>query len=251
MSGRKTIDRWLSRMGVCSRELARTLIAARRVRVDGRVVDDAEQWIDEDARVEVDGEVVQRAPRVVLMLHKPVGCVTTRKDPDGRPTVYEHLSAAPAWMSAVGRLDLDTSGLLLFTNDNDLADLLTDPLSHVAKRYRVEARPRLTEEQLRQLAAGPRLSDGPTRPCLVNKLGDAGPVTRLELSITEGRNRQVRRMIAAVGAKVQKLKRVQLGPLELGALERGAWRALVDEEVRALEDAALAARRTGGRAGGG
>jgi len=137
--------------------------------------------------------------------------------------------------------------LLLFTNDNDLADLLTDPVSHVAKRYRVEARPRLTEEQLRQLAAGPRLSDGPTRACAVHKLGDAGPITRLELTITEGRNRQVRRMIAAVGAKVQKLKRVQLGPLELGTLERGAWRALLDEEVRALEDAALAARRAGGR----
>ena len=247
MSGRRTIDRWLSRMGVCSREIARALVAARRVRVDGRLVADPEQWIDEDARVEIDGEAVKRAERVVLLLHKPSGCVTTRSDPQGRPTVYAHLAAAPAWVSAVGRLDLDTSGLLLFTNDNDLADLLTDPASHVEKAYRVEARPRLTDEQLRQLAAGPRLSDGPTRPCRVERLGDAGPVTRLELVLTEGRNRQVRRMVSAVGAKVHKLKRVRLGPLVLGGLERGAWRTLADEEVRALEEAAHAARRAGGR----
>jgi pseudouridine synthase len=246
VSGEKrTIDRWLSRRGACSREMAKEHVLAGRVKVDGRVVRDPGAWIDEDARVELDGRLVERAPRVVLMLHKPTGCVTTRSDPAGRPTVHAHLSGAPAFVSAVGRLDLDTSGLLLFTNDNDLADLLTDPASHVEKHYRVEARPRLTDEQLRQLASGPRLSDGPTRPCRVEKLGDAGPATRFVVVVTEGRNRQVRRMVAAVGAKVSKLRRVRLGPLELGDLERGQWRLLSESEVEALEQAARLARRRG------
>jgi len=242
---KRTIDRWLSRRGACSREMAKELVLAGRVKVDGRVVRDPGAWVEADARVELDGRLVERAERVVLMLHKPTGCVTTRSDPQGRPTVHAHLAGAPSFVSAVGRLDLDTSGLLLFTNDNDLADLLTDPASHVEKAYRVEARPRLTDEQLRQLAAGPRLSDGPTRPCRVERLGDAGPTTRLVVVVTEGRNRQVRRMVAAVGAKVVKLRRVRLGPLELGELERGQWRLLSEAEVQALEEAARLAKKRG------
>lgn len=234
MSERRTLDRWFSRLGVASREMAREFVLAGRVRVDGRVVDDAELVVDERSRIELDGAPVTRAPRLVIAMHKPVGYVTTRTDPKGRRTVYDLLTGLDRWVAPVGRLDRDSSGLLLLTNDTDLADRLTSPEGHVPKRYRIEVRPRLTADQLVALALGPELDDGPTRPQEVHLIAHKGPISRLELTLTEGRNRQVRRMVRAVGGKVTKLVRTRIGALELGDLARGEWRALSEEELRAF-----------------
>jgi 23S rRNA pseudouridine2605 synthase len=143
----------------------------------------------------------------------------------------------------VGRLDGDTSGLLLFTNDTRFADLVTNPVSHVPKTYVVEARPRLDDAALERLRAGVELADGPTRPAEVERLGDRGRSTRFAITITEGRNRQVRRMVREVGARVERLQRTRIGPLALGDLPLGAWRSLAPAEVRALEAAARSAER--------
>jgi len=168
------------------------------------------------------------------VLHKPRGYLTTRSDPQGRPTVYDLLGELETFVAPVGRLDADTSGLLLFTNDTHFADRISDPALHVPKTYRVEARPRLGDEALGRLRAGLQLADGPTRPAQVEKLGDRGPVTRFLITIDEGRNRQVRRMVRELGSRVQKLARVRIGALELGTLAPGRWRELAPRELRAL-----------------
>src|SRR5262249_49266396 len=162
---RRTLDRLLSRAGVCSRAQARELVAAGRVAVNGAVARSADRWVDpaRDA-VTLDGAPLVASARRVLLLHKPTDCVTTRRDERGRRTVYDLLGAAAqgedGWLAPVGRLDRDTSGLLLLTNDHDLADALTDPRQHVAKTYLVKAATRLDDEQLAALARGVRLEDG-------------------------------------------------------------------------------------------
>ncbi|MBK7642097.1 MAG: rRNA pseudouridine synthase [Planctomycetes bacterium] len=231
------LERLLSKAGACSRVEARERIRAGRVRVDGRVVRDPARRFASSVRLELDGEPLRAAMRRYLALHKPRGYLTTRRDPQGRPTVYDLLEGLEEFVVPVGRLDLETSGLLLLTNDTLFSDRVTDPASHLSKTYRVEARPRLDELALQRLRAGPRLSDGPTRPARVEKLGDRGPVTRLLVSIDEGRNRQVRRMLEAVGSRVQKLARISIGPLELGELAPGKWRELEAGELRALRAA--------------
>ena len=237
-SERRTLDRLLSRAGFCSRAQARELIAAGRVAVNGSVARSADQWVDPARdRVTVDGAPLVAAARRVLLLHKPKDCVTTRSDEHGRRTIYDLLGAAAqgpdGWLAPVGRLDRDTSGLLLLTNDHDLADALTDPARHVPKTYLVKAATRLDEEQLAALARGVRLDDGPTRSARVRRVRDTARRTLLELEITEGRNRQVRRMLEAVGSGVLELRRTALGPLTLD-VPSGRWRELGPEEVAGL-----------------
>jgi pseudouridine synthase len=234
-SGRHGLERILSKLGVCSRTQAREWIRAGRVTVNRAVIVDPDAWFDgERDEVRVDGRDVRQAQKLYYALNKPRGYLTTRTDPAGRPTVYALLGEVGAWVVPVGRLDLDTSGVLLFTNDTHFADEITSPLSHVEKSYRVECAPRLGEEALERLRKGVVLSDGPTRAARVEKLGDRGPSTRLEITITEGRNRQVRRMVKEVGSKVEKLQRMSIGPLELGDLPAGKVRELTSAEVRAL-----------------
>jgi pseudouridine synthase len=238
------LERILSKAGLCSRRQARELVAQGRVSLNGAVVRDPETWCDpERDDVRVDGVRVRRSAPVYVVLHKPRAYLTTRTDPEGRRTVYELLTGLDAWVVPVGRLDGDTSGLLLFTNDTRFADLVTDPASHVPKTYVVTARPRLEAAQLEMLARGLELEDGPTRPASVVKLGDRGRSTRFAITITEGRNRQVRRMVRAVGSRVARLHRSRVGPLELGDLPLGAWRVLTPAEVRGLEEAARTAAR--------
>lgn len=245
---RHALERVLSKAGLCSRTQARELVRAGRVRVNGRIALDPDEVCDADRdEVRVDGRRLEENERVHVMLHKPRGYLTTRDDPEGRRTVYELLEGLDAWVVPVGRLDGDTSGLLLFTNDTEFADLLSNPASHVAKKYVVTTRPRIDAVALARLAAGVELEDGPTRPAEVRKLGDRGRSTRFTIAITEGRNRQVRRMVRAVGAKVDKLHRARIGPLELGDLELGAWRALTAAEVSALRAAARSAAGKGSR----
>ncbi len=240
---RRALERVLSKAGLCSRAQARDLIRDGRVRVNGRIVQDPEEPCDaEHDDVRVDGRRLQENERVYVMLHKPRAYLTTRDDPEGRRTVYELLAGLDAWVVPVGRLDGDTSGLLLFTNDTEFADLVTSPASHVPKTYVVTTRPRIDAAALERLASGVELDDGPTRPAHVEKLGDRGRSTRFAITITEGRNRQVRRMVRAVGAKVDKLHRSRIGPLELGDIPLGAWRALTGAEVAALRAAARSAK---------
>jgi 23S rRNA pseudouridine2605 synthase len=231
----KTLERIFSKAGLASRTDARGWIGAGRVRVNGKVVQNPDHWIDLDRdRVTLDGKPLRVAEKTYLVLYKPKGYLTTYRDPEGRPTVYDLLTDFGAWLSPVGRLDLDTSGLLLLTNDTDFAEHVTNPESKARKTYQVKASTLLTDEQLERLRRGVELSDGPTRPAEVRRLRDSGKYTHIEMTITEGRNRQVRRMLEAVGSKVLKLVRVAIGPIRIGELQIGKWRKLTEEEISAL-----------------
>ena len=231
----KTLDRVLSKAGAGSRVDAARWVRAGRVQVNGRVVRDPNQWVDmERARLRLDGKPLRSRDRVYLLLYKPAGFLTTYRDPQGRPTVYDLIPDAGTFVSPVGRLDLDTSGLLLMTNDTHFAERVTNPHSHVPKTYLVKASIRLTDEQLQRLRDGIELSDGPTRPARVERVRDSAKYTHCEITLTEGRNRQVRRMIEALGAKVLKLVRIKIGSVGIGTLSIGKWRPLTRTEVRAL-----------------
>ena len=214
---------------------ARRWISDGRVAVNGRVIRDPDHWIDmERDRVRFDGRPLAARERVYLLLYKPTGYLTTYRDPDGRPTVYDLIADVGTFVTPVGRLDLDTSGLLLMTNDNQFAERITNPQSHVPKTYLVKASTLLSDAQLQQLRDGIELSDGPTRPAIVTRVRDSAKYTHVELTLTEGRNRQVRRMIEALGARVLKLVRVKVGSIAIGRLAIGKWRMLTRSEVDAL-----------------
>jgi pseudouridine synthase len=185
--------------------------------------------------VDLDGRRVQARERVYLLLHKPPGHVTTYRDTHGRPTVYDLIAGVGTFVSAAGRLDLDTSGLLVMTNDTQLADHITSPRSHVPKTYLVTASTRLADEDLQQLREGIDLSDGRTRPARVVRVHGGATGSRFEITLTEGRNRQVRRMVEALGAGVVQLTRIRIGSVSIGRLPVGEWRPLTQAEVRALD----------------
>ena len=233
----KTLDRILSKAGLGSRTEARFWIKVGRVKVNGRITKDPDHWVNlESDRVLFDGKPVDAddKERLYIALNKPRGYLTTYKDPEGRPTVYQLLEGIGEFLVPVGRLDLDSSGLLLMTNDTQFAEYVTNPKSKSPKTYLVKASTVLTGEQLDQLRAGVELNDGATLPAIVNRVRDSEKYTHLEITITEGRNRQVRRMLEAVGSKVLKLVRVAIGTLEIGGLPIGKWRALTPEEVLQL-----------------
>lgn len=241
-AGRISLARALSKFGVCSRKEASRWIAAGRVSVGGAPELAADRWIDPlRDRVTVDGRVVGDDPeRIVVAFHKPAGLVTTRVDPGGRPTVYDALGDLGAWVFPVGRLDRDTSGLLILTNDHRLGHRLTDPEHHVPKTYHARVVGVPDAGALRALREGVDLPDGaPTRPARVRLLGTGRDGTSwIEIVLTEGRNRQVRRMCASVGHEVRELVRVRIGGLELGEMAPGAWRRLEAAEVESLSGSA-------------
>jgi 23S rRNA pseudouridine2605 synthase len=234
----KTLERVLSKAGLGSRTEARSWIGASRVRVNGKVVQNPDHWIDLDRdRVLFDNKPLASADKLYLLLYKPKGYLTTYKDPEGRPTVYDLIQGIEAWVFPVGRLDLDTSGLLVLTNDSGFAELLTNPHYKVAKTYLVKCSTRVTNEQIDRLRAGVELDDGPTRPATVKHLRDSEKYSFLEITITEGRNRQVRRMIEAIDTKVLKLVRTAIGPVNISALQVGTCRPLTAAEIRSLTHA--------------
>ena len=234
-SRKKTLDRVISQAGAGSRKEARQWIGAGRVAVDGKKIQTPDAWVDpQHQRVTLDGKPLRASAKTYLLLYKPKGYVTTYKDPDGRPTVYDLLKDVPEKVFSAGRLDLDSTGLLIFTNDGEFADRITSPESHVPKTYLVKASIMLSDDQLDELRRGVVLADGPTRPAVVNRIRDSGRYTFFEITITEGRNRQVRRMVEALGAKVLKLVRIKIGTLRIGDLQIGKYRALSDREVREL-----------------
>ncbi|HEX3747513.1 MAG TPA: pseudouridine synthase [Bryobacteraceae bacterium] len=239
----KTLERVFSKTGLGSRTDARGWIAAGRVRVNGKPVSNPDHWIDLDKdSITLDGKPLRAAAPTYILLYKPKGYLTTWRDPEGRPTVYDLARDAGTWLSPVGRLDLDTSGLLLLTNDTDFGDRITSPDRKVPKTYQVKAATLLSEEQLERLRRGVELADGPTRPAAVKRLRDGPKHTHLEIVITEGRNRQVRRMLEAVDSKVSKLVRTAIGPIRIGDLTIGKWRPLTDDEVMALGGPARGSR---------
>ena len=239
----KTLERVLSKAGLGSRTEARKWIAGGRVRVNNRVVKDPDTWVDlERDRVSFDGKPLEKQERAYVLLYKPTGYLTTYDDPQGRPTIYDLLPDRDRYLFPVGRLDLDTSGLLILTNDTAFAERITNPDFKVPKTYLVKASRFLSDEDLDRLRNGIELRDGLTKPAQVTRIREAGGKTVFEITITEGRNRQVRRMAEALEAKVLKLVRVAIGGIRIGELQIGKTRELTAEEVRALTSGERASR---------
>jgi 23S rRNA pseudouridine2605 synthase len=225
----------LSKAGLGSRTQARSWIHAGRVQVNGRVVENPDTWIDfNQDKILFDNKPLQSKSKLYILLYKPTGYITTFKDPEGRPTVYDLIQDIDTFVSPVGRLDLDTSGLLILTNDTQFAERLTNPDHKVPKTYLVKCADLIPDESIERLRKGVELSDGTTRPAEVKRVRDSGKYTHLEIRISEGRNRQVRRMIEAIGSKVLKLVRTAIGPIRIGDLKIGDHRELSPVELRAI-----------------
>ncbi|HVN48422.1 MAG TPA: pseudouridine synthase [Bacteroidota bacterium] len=230
-----SLERALSKLGFCSRSQAGNIIIEGRVTVDGIPETNPRRWVNlEQQKICVDGTKIIQGRFRYLMLHKPAGVVTTHADERGRKTVFDLLGDDAKGLKAVGRLDKDSSGLLLLTNDHRFADVLTNPDSHVPKTYRAFVKKPLTTEEIDLLSSGVEINvDGKiyqTQPSAIKQLG------RLEYQIvlTEGKNRQVRKMFEAVGNTVIALQRVAMGSLQLGLLKENVWRELTSEEVQQL-----------------
>jgi len=223
------LGKYLAHSGVASRRRAEGLIAAGRVDVGGEKVTDPARDVDEQSAVAVDGHPVAPEPQEVWMLNKPAGVVSTAREPGRRRAVVD-LVDSPRRLYPVGRLDADSTGLILLTNDGELANRLTHPRYGVKRAYRVRLRRPASESQLRRLRRGVELEDGPTAPARARKVSPRV----LELTIAEGRNRQVRRMVEAVGNEVVSLVRIRFGALELGSLPAGKARRLRPPELKRL-----------------
>lgn len=235
------LQKFLSRAGVSSRRKGEELIAAGRVRVDGEVVTEPGTRVDPDrSSVEVDGREVERPPLRWVAVHKPPAVITSRDDPEGRTTVYDLLPEGPVQdLFHVGRLDYMSEGLLLLCNEGDTAHGLLHPSRRVPKRYEVGVVGAPGPGLPRRLLEGVELDDGPARAAAASLLpAQTGREAALLLTLEEGRNREIRRMLEALDVGVRYLKRLSFGPVELGDLEPGEWRDLEAAEVRALRRAA-------------
>jgi 23S rRNA pseudouridine2605 synthase len=231
----KTLERVLSKAGLGSRTDARRWIGAGCVRVNGKLVQTPDHWVDlEQDRVTLDGRPIRAREKVYLLLYKPKGYLTTYRDPERRPTVYDLVRDAGEWVVPVGRLDQDTSGLLVMTNDTDLVERISNPEYKIPKTYLVKTSTLVSKEQIEQLRRGVVLADGPTLPAEVERVRDSEKYSFLEITIREGRNRQVRRMIEAVGSRVLKLVRTGIGDLRIGDLQIGKYRELTAVEFKKI-----------------
>ena len=232
-----TLDRVLSRYGLASRTVAREAILAGRMKVNGRTVRDPDVWVSPDRdRFQLDGRGLKPARKRYLLFYKPKGVITSHGDPDGRETIYKYLGEENKWVAPVGRLDKDTSGLLLLTNDTEFADFITRPESEVPKTYLVKTNSLLRDEVIAQLNAGVEMKRGDlAQPLIVRRREDRGKYTWLDVVLAEGKNREVRRMVEAVGYNVLKLVRTRIGPLTLEGLQVGKWRDLTPGEVASLK----------------
>jgi 23S rRNA pseudouridine2605 synthase len=239
------LAKYLASAGVASRRAAEELVRAGRVTVDGLPVTDPARDVGEADDVAFDGERVTAArARVVYAVNKPAGVVSTARDPQGRPTVVS-LVPEQLRLYPVGRLDIDTTGLILLTNDGDLAHRLTHPRYEVEKTYRVLlSGPPVQERTLKALREGVELDDGPAAAVRVKRIA----ADTIELTIREGRKRQVKRMCEHVGHPVKRLQRIRFGPLALGDLRPGSYRRLTAAEVQLLSEASAGAAARPGAA---
>ncbi|WP_018131949.1 pseudouridine synthase [Effusibacillus pohliae] len=232
------LQKVLARAGVASRRKCEELIVAGKVTVNGQVVRELGMKVDpERDRIAVDGKLIEQERKVYVLLNKPTGVVTTASDPRGRRTVLDIVQIKER-VFPVGRLDMNTSGLLLLTNDGELANGLMHPRHEVEKRYRAEVKGEISEHALSRLEKGVLLEDGLTAPAKVKLIRRTPERSLFDITIHEGRNRQVRRMCEAVGHPVIKLQRVQLAFLTLGVLRPGSWRMLTQREVDRLYEIA-------------
>jgi 23S rRNA pseudouridine2605 synthase len=231
-----TLDRVLSRAGLGSRNEARRIIADGRMKVNGRTVRDPDLWVKpaEDI-LHFDGKRLRNARRRYLLFYKPKGVITSHGDPGGRKTVYDFLGPGTAWVAPVGRLDQDTSGLLILTNDTEFANFVIDPDSEVPKTYLVKTSSPVSDEVMARLASGVTMKRGDrAQPQSVERQDGSQNRNRLRIVLTEGKNREVRRMVEAVGLSVRKLVRTAIGPLTLEGLQLGQYRELSRAEIAAL-----------------
>ena len=229
------LQKYLAQCGVASRRHAEEMITAGLISVNGQVVTQLGTQVNEGDEVRVNGETVkQEAVKKYVIYHKPAGEVTTVSDPEGRTTVLDHFKDYPVRLFPVGRLDYDSEGLLLLTNDGDLAEKMMHPSNEVDKAYLARVAGEITMDDIRALRAGIVLDDRRTSPAKVRVVKLEPDATSVLVTILEGGNRQERRMFESVGRTVIALRRVKFGPLELGDLKRGQWRELSDEEIRNL-----------------
>jgi pseudouridine synthase len=236
MAEQMRLQKFLSQAGVASRRAAEELIRAGRVSIDGKVVTELGVRVDPDRQhVEVDGRHVGAAEPVWIALHKPPGYVVSRHDPQGRPTIYELIPAEHAGLFHVGRLDFESEGLILLTNDGDAAHRLLHPSYEMDRVYDVGVRGKVSDAEIAQLLAGVELEDGLARAIAVQRRPSPGPrADRLLVTLREGRKREVRRLFRAIGHPVLRLVRRRFGPIELGGLKPGRTRRLSPREVTAL-----------------
>jgi pseudouridine synthase len=205
------------------------------VRVNGKLIQTPDHWVDlERDTVTLDSKPIRAREKIYLLLYKPTGYLTTYKDPEGRPTVYDLIRDVGEWMVPVGRLDQDSSGLLVLTNDTRLVESVANPEHKVPKTYLVKASTLVSDQQLEKLQKGVVLEDGPTQPAVVTRVRDSAKYSFFEITIYEGRNRQVRRMVEAIGSRVLKLVRTGIGGLRIGGLPIGKHRELTAAEVKML-----------------
>ena len=232
------LQKYLAQCGVASRRHAEEMIAQGLVQVNGQTVTEMGVQVEETDVVCVRGEQVRpETEKRYILYHKPMGEVTTVTDGRGRETVMDHFRDFPVRLYPVGRLDYDSEGLLLLTNDGDLAARLTHPSHEVDKTYLARVSMHLTPDEIHQLRAGVTLEDGfRTSPAKVRVIREETFASAVLITIHEGHNRQVRRMMEAVGHKVLLLRRVKFGPIDLKGVERGAWRDLTAEEIKALKE---------------
>ncbi len=233
------IQKIIADAGIASRRKAEELIERGAVTVNGRKAVLGEKADPSKDKITVAGREIslqKDAKKYYIMLHKPRGYITTANDEGGRKCVMELVDDIPARLFYVGRLDRESEGLLLMTNDGDFANMITHPSTHFAKTYRVTVRPRITEEQLTALTTGVMVDGRPSMPSAIRVMKSEQDRTVLEIVLEEGRNRQIRKMCEAVGLEVARLKRTAEGPVKLGMLQPGQWRELTAEEMRAIKN---------------
>jgi 23S rRNA pseudouridine2605 synthase len=229
------LQKIIARMGLASRRGAEEIIAEGRVTVNGKTAITGMKADSSRDHIKVDGKLLFRPePKVYLMLNKPRGVVTSLLDPEGRPTVKDFLRGVKYRVFPVGRLDYDSEGLILLTNDGEFSNKLLHPSNKIPKTYAVKIKGMITEEKMKKLRLGVRLEDGKTAPARVRFLRESETNSWIEMSITEGRKRQIRRMVEAVGHPAIKLRRISINGLKLSGLKIGAIRPLTDKELQLL-----------------
>ncbi len=234
------LNRAIAATGFCSRRRADELIASGKVVVNGNVVVDFNYAVDlsTDSLI-VDGQPLKAKRLDYVVVYKPQGVVTTCSDEMGRESILELLPRNLAHLKPVGRLDMDSEGLIILTNDGDLAQSLAHPSQHVFKRYEALVEGNITDAALKQLAKGMKLDDGFTLPAETTLINRSEDESIFEIAIREGRNRQIRRMCAKLGYPIIRLVRVAIGGLQLGEMEPGEWRHLTVREIKALKSGLL------------